>query len=120
LTANARLADVAPDGRPFTVNGGGHMMDLFASFPHSLFTAEEVRKHLSLQHVFISVTTVRRSLNHLTEKMAFLEKVSCGMSGTIPVYKYRRAMTERQRERSMLSLRETAIARAVQRSVIKT
>lgn len=117
LAANVRVADLPQGVEPFDMKGGGQMMDLFASFPNSFFAVNQVVNQLSLQHVFVSTKHARKALTHLTEKMGFLERILSHHSGTIPVYKYRRAMTERQRERSMLSLRKTAISTAVQRAV---
>jgi len=101
LAATVRVDSLAPSARPFVAKGGGHMIDLFARFPHAWFRVGEVRDYLERCGVDVSRDHVLRSLNELAAKMAFLEKDCYGERGTIKLYRYRRSMTPEQRAAAM-------------------
>lgn len=113
LAAHARLDRLAPDAHPFNVKGGGHMIDLFARFPHTWFRPGQVREHLERCGVPVSRNHVSAALDHLAAKMAFLEKDLYGERGKIKLYRYRRAMTEIQREVSLRASKRKPLAEAM-------
>lgn len=118
LAASVRAADLPPNAQRFDYKGGGQMIDLFARFPSTWFRVGEVRQHVEACGVPISRDTVLDALNHLTEKMAFLEKVCYGQRGAIKLYRYRRLLTPMQRELAERGARKRAVARSVERIVL--
>ena len=113
LASRGQVGQLAPDARPFAMKGGGQIIDLFANFQHSFFDVDDVLRHLARQGVDVHRNHVRTALNHLAEKMDFLEKVKTGTRGKITLYKYRLKMTEIQREMALRGNRKRRVAVAI-------
>lgn len=97
VSANMPLASVAKAQSTFKVRGGGQMIALFAAQPSIWFRVGQVQASLRLQGVCVSVVSVRTGLNQLVD-MSFLQKMVDPEKVSTAPHRYRRLLTEAQRD----------------------
>lgn len=97
VASTVPLASVAAAQRTFKVRGGGQMIALFAAQPSIWFRVGQVQASLRLQGVCVSVVSVRYGLNQLVE-MGFLEKMVDAEKVSTAAHRYRRLLSEAQRD----------------------
>lgn len=74
------------------------MIDLFARMPHTWFRVGQVQAHLERCGVLVHRNHVHAALNQLVDQLGFLEKRAYAQRGRITLHRYRRKMTDLQRE----------------------
>lgn len=98
LTGHVRLRDVAQRAGVFRAKGGGQMIAIFGALPSVWFTVGMMRERLACMQVAVSSSTVRDAFEQL-EKMGFLEKMVRPDAPQNAPMRYRRKLTDAQRER---------------------
>lgn len=97
VVATVPRENVARVRATFKVRGGGQMIALFAAQPSIWFRVGQVQASLRLQGVCVSLVSVRSGLNQLVE-MGFLQKMVDPEKVYTAAHRYRRLLTEAQRE----------------------
>lgn len=98
LTGHVRLRDVVQRAGVFRAKGGGQMIAIFGALPSVWFTVGMMRERLACMQVAVSPSTVRDAFEQL-EKMGFLEKMVRPDAPQNAPMRYRRKLTDAQRER---------------------
>ena len=97
LTGHVRLRDVVQRAGVFRAKGGGQMIAIFGALPSVWFTVGMMRERLACMQVAVSSSTVRDAFEQL-EKMGFLEKMVRPDAPQNAPMRYRRKLTDAQRE----------------------